>query len=138
MELADTQTLTNLREALDAASRGARRLLWFAEQADVEGYPEIAATFRAAAEIQAGHANGHLEYLAEIGDPDTGLLLRDTGEHLAAAVAAEEIKATTTTPGYVEVARSEGLEEIAEWFETVGRAQERSVDRLKSGRDGLR
>lgn len=138
MELADTQTLANLREALDASSRGARRLVWFAEQADIEGYPEIAATFRAAAEVQAGHANGHLEYLAQFGDPDTGLPLVDTGDHLAAAIAAEHEKATVITPGYAEAARSEGLDEIAEWFETVERAQFRSVDRLEAGRGALR
>lgn len=138
MELADTQTLTNLREALDASSRGARRLIWFAEQADIEGYPEIAATFRAAAEVQAGHANGHLEYLAEFGDPDTGLPLNDTSEHLAAAIAAERQKAEAITPGYVEVAKGEGLGEIAEWFETVERAQQRVVGRLEAGSDSLR
>ncbi len=72
MSLEGTKTHENLKEAFAGESQANRRYLWFAQKADVEGYPDTAALFRSVAEGETGHAHGHLEYLAEVGDPVDG------------------------------------------------------------------
>ena len=72
MSLEGTKTRENLNEAFAGESQANRRSLWFAEKADVEGYPDTSALFRSVAEGETGHAHGHLEYLAQVGDPVTG------------------------------------------------------------------
>ena len=71
-DLNGTKTHENLSEAFAGESQANRRYLWFAQKADIEGYPDAAALFRSVAEGETGHAHGHLEYLAEVGDPASG------------------------------------------------------------------
>ena len=89
MSLNGTKTHENLKEAFAAESQANRRYLWFAQKADVEGYPEAAALFRSVAEGETGHAHGHLEYLATVGDPATGEPIGDTEDNFRSAVAGE-------------------------------------------------
>ncbi|HMY74541.1 MAG TPA: ferritin family protein, partial [Blastocatellia bacterium] len=44
--LAGTQTHDNLKHAFAGESQANRRYLYFARQADVEGYPDVAGLFR--------------------------------------------------------------------------------------------
>ena len=64
--LDSTRTHANLLEAFARESQANRRYLWFAQRADVDGYPEAAALFRSIAESETAHAHGHLEFLAEV------------------------------------------------------------------------
>ena len=57
--LKDTKTEANLKEAFAGESQANRRYLYFAQKADVEGYPDVAALFRSVAEGETGHAFGH-------------------------------------------------------------------------------
>ena len=50
MNLADSETLENLKAAFAGESQANRRYLYFAKVADVEGYPDIAGNFRDTAE----------------------------------------------------------------------------------------
>ena len=68
----DTRTYDNLKEAFARESQASHRYLYFAQKADIEGYPDLAALFRSVADGETGHAFGHLEFLAEVGDPLTG------------------------------------------------------------------
>ena len=61
MSLKGTKTHENLKHAFAGESQANRRYLWFAQKADVEGYPDAAALFRSVAEGETGHAHGHLE-----------------------------------------------------------------------------
>lgn len=70
--LRSSQTHANLKAAFAGESQANRRYLYFAQKADVEGQPDVAAVFRSTAEGETGHAFGHLEFLAEAGDPATG------------------------------------------------------------------
>ena len=45
-KLHGTKTHENLKEAFAGESQANRRYLWFAQKADVEGYPDAAALFR--------------------------------------------------------------------------------------------
>ena len=67
------KTHDNLKEAFAGESQANRRYLYFAQKADVEGYPDVAALFRSVAEGETGHAFGHFDFLAEVGDPVTGV-----------------------------------------------------------------
>ena len=63
-ELKGSKTQDNLKEAFAGESQANRRYLYFAEKADIEGYPDVAALFRSVAEGETGHAFGHFDFLA--------------------------------------------------------------------------
>ena len=50
VELNGTKTHENLKGAFAGESQANRRYLWFAQKADIEGYPDSAALFRSGAE----------------------------------------------------------------------------------------
>lgn len=136
-ELRGSRTEMNLREAFARESQASRRYLYFAQKADVEGLPEIAALLRSVAESETGHAFGHLDFLAEMDDPITGEPTDSTADNLRSAVADERGEAAEMYPDFVQVAREEGFGEIAEWMETLARAEAGHADRLAEGLDGL-
>ena len=77
-ELSTSKTHENLKEAFAGESQANRRYLYFAQKADIEGYPDVAALFRSVAEGETGHAFGHFDHLAEVGDPVTGVACAGT------------------------------------------------------------
>ncbi len=137
MSLKDTQTESNLKEAFGGESMANRRYLYFASKADVEGYNDVSAVFRSTAEGETGHAHGHLEYLEEVGDPATGLPIGPTSDNLNAAIAGETHEYTDMYPGMAKTAREEGFEEIADWFETLARAERSHANRFQKALDTL-
>ncbi len=120
--LKGTETEQNLKEAFAGESQASRRYLYFAQKADVEGFNDVAAVFRSTAEGETGHAHGHLEYLEEMGDLAIGKPIGSTGDNLKAAIASETHEYTDVYPGMARVARQEGFDEIADWFETLAKA----------------
>ena len=136
-QLKGTKTHENLKYAFAGESQANRRYLYFAKQADIEGYPEIAGLFRDTAEGETGHAHGHLDYLKQVGDPATGLPIGETPENLKAAVAGETHEYTDMYPGMARMARDEGFEEIADWFETLAKAEKSHAGRFKKALDAL-
>ena len=137
MSLDGTQTHDNLKAAFAGESQANRRYLYFAKVADIEGYPDIAGNFRDTADGETGHAHGHLDYLRPVGDPATGLPIGETAENLAAAVAGETHEYTEMYPGMAKTAREEGFEEIADWFETLAKAEKAHAGRFQSLLDGI-
>ena len=123
MTLKGSKTEDNLKEAFAGESQANRRYLYFAQKADIEGYNDVAAVFRSTAEGETGHAHGHLEYLEEVGDPATGKPIGETKDNLVSAVAGETHEYTDMYPGMAKTAREEGFEEIADWFETLAKAE---------------
>ena len=87
--------------------------------------------FRSTAEGKTGHAHGHLEYLEEVGDPATGKPIGPTGDILKAAIASEIHEYTDMYPGMARVARQEGFDEIADWFETLAKAGKSHAGRFQ-------
>ena len=135
--LKGTQTEQNLKDAFAGESQANRRYLYFAKVADVEGYPDIAGNFRDTAEGETGHAHGHLEHLEEVGDPATGLPIGETGNNLKAAIAGETHEYTDMYPGMAKTAREEGFDEIADWFETLAKAERSHANRFQKALDTL-
>jgi rubrerythrin len=130
--LKGTKTHANLKAAFAGESQANRRYLYFAKVADVEGYPEVAGNFRDTAEGETGHAHGHLDYLKQVGDPATDLPIGDTAANLKAAVAGETHEYTDMYPGMAKNARDEGFTEIADWFETLAKAEKAHAGRFQT------
>jgi len=130
--LKGTKTHENLKAAFAGESQANRRYIYFAKVADIEGYPDIASNFRETAEGETGHAHGHLDYLKPVGDPATGLPFGDTADNLKAAVAGETHEYTDMYPGMAKTARQEGFSEIADWFETLAKAEKSHAGRFQS------
>ena len=122
-KLKGSKTHDNLKAAFAGESQANRRYLYFAKQADIEGYPEAAGNFRDTAEGETGHAHGHLDYLRKVGDPATDLPIGDTALNLKSAVHGETHEYTDMYPGMAKTARTEGFDEIADWFETLAKAE---------------
>jgi rubrerythrin len=133
-----TKTHENLKAAFAGESQANRRYLYFAKIADVEGYPEVAMNFRETAEGETGHAHGHLDFLKQAGDPATGLPLGDTATNLGAAIAGETHEYTDMYPGMAKTARDEGFKEIADWFETLAKAEKSHAGRFQKMLDSIR
>jgi len=120
-----TKTEQSLKEAFAGESQANRRYLYFANQADIAGANDVAAVFRSTAEGETGHAHGHMEYLIEGGacEPGTGMPAKTVAEALQAAIAGETHEYTDMYPGMAKTARDEGFDEIADWFETLAKAE---------------
>jgi rubrerythrin len=132
-----TKTHDNLKAAFAGESQANRRYLYFANKADVEGQNDVAALFRSTAEGETGHAHGHLEFLEVVGDPATGKPIGPTDKNLAAAIAGETHEYTDMYPGMARTAREEGFDEIADWFETLAKAERSHAGRFQKALDSL-
>jgi rubrerythrin len=129
-ELKGTKTHENLKHAFAGESQANRRYLYFADKADIEGFPEIAGNFRDTAEGETGHAHGHMDYLKPAGDPATGLPFGSTVLNLKSAIEGETYEYTQMYPGFAKTAREEGFAEVADWFETLARAEKSHANRF--------
>ncbi len=135
--LKGTDTEQNLKDAFAGESQANRRYLYFASKADVKGHNDVAAVFRSTAEGETGHAHGHLEYLEETGDPATGLPIGETKQNLEASVAGETHEYSDMYPGMAKKAREEGFDEIADWFETLAKAERSHANRFSKALEEL-
>jgi rubrerythrin len=132
-----SKTHQNLKDAFAGESQANRRYLYFARQADIEGYPDVGGLFRDTAEAETGHAHGHLDFLKPVGDPATDKPIGPTDLNLAAAVAGETYEYTEMYPGMARSARDENFDDVAEWFETLAKAEKSHAGRFQSALDGL-
>jgi len=137
MQLKGSKTEGNLKAAFAGESQANRRYLYFANKADIEGFNDVSAVFRSTAEGETGHAHGHLEYLEASGDPATGLPIGPTADNLKASIAGETHEYTDMYPGMAKTARDEGFDEIADWFETLAKAERSHANKFQRTLDSL-
>ena len=97
----------------------------------------MAAVFRSTAEGETGHAHGHLEYLEAGGRPGHGPADRRDASNLKAAIAGETHEYTDMYPGMAKAARDEGFGEIADWFETLAKAERSHANRFQKALDAI-
>lgn len=131
--LRGTRSETNLKEAFAGESQANRRYMYFARLADIEGFPDIAGLFKDTADAETGHAFGHLDFLKQVGDPVTGVPIGKTEQNLKSAVEGETYEYTQMYPGMAKTAREEGFAELAEWFETLAKAEKSHATRFTKG-----
>lgn len=137
MSLKGSKTEQNLKDAFARECMANLRYLYFAAKADVEGYNDVSAVFRSIAEGETAHAHGHLEYLEEVGDAATGLSVGPTSANLAVAIAAETHEYADMYPEMAKVARAEDFGEIANWFETLAKAERSHAHHFQKALDTL-
>lgn len=138
--LKGTRTEENLNDSYAGESRAYRRYLGLARKADVEGLKDLAAALRSIARGRTAHAHGHLDYLddlAEAGDPATGKAPGPAGDVPREAIASETHDYIDMYAGMVRVARQEGADELADWFETLARAGRSHAGRIRKALDAL-
>ena len=138
MELKESKTAQNLKDAFAGESMANRRYLYFAQKADIEGAPDVASVFRSTAEGETRHAHGHLEYLEEVGDPATGEPMGETEQNLSSAIHGETHEYTDMYPGMARTARDEGFDEIADWFETLAKAEKSHAGKFQRTLDAYK
>jgi rubrerythrin len=131
--LKGTKSLGNLKHAFAGESQANRRYLYFARVADIEGYPDMGGLFRDTAEAETGHAFGHMDFLKEVGDPVTDAPFGSTEKNLKSAIEGETYEYTEMYPGMAKTARTEGFEDLAEWFETLAKAEKSHAGRFTKG-----
>ena len=122
-DLKGSKTEENLKAAFAGESQANRRYLYFASKADVEGQNDVAAFLDLQLKARLVTLMDTFEYLEEVGDPATGLPIGASRDNLKAAVAGETHEYTDMYPGMAKTARDEGFEEIADWFETLAKAE---------------
>ena len=139
-DLKGTQTEQALKDAFAGESKANRRYLYFANNADIMGAPEVANVFRNTAEGETGHAHGHMEYLINggSGDPETGLPASTVEESLESAISGETHEYTDMYPGMAKTARDEGFDEIADWFETLAKAERSHANKFQKTLDAYK
>lgn len=92
-------TKENLAEAFAGESQANRKYLAFAKQAEVDGFPQVARLFRAAAHAETVHAHAHLRAMGGI---------KKTTENLESAIEGEGFEFQTMYPPFLEEAKKEG------------------------------
>src|SRR2546427_3365478 len=135
--LKGTKTHENLKHAFAGESQANRRYLYFARVADIEGYPEVGGLFRDTSEAETGHAFGHMDFLRPVGDPTTDIPFGNTRDNLKSAIEGETYEYTQMYPGMARTAREEGFAEVAQWFETLAKAERSHAGRFTKGLETL-
>jgi rubrerythrin len=136
-QLKGSRTEQCLKDAFAIESQVQLRYTYFANKADLEGKSDVAALFRSSAQGETGHAHGHLEFLEQAGDPATGLPIGTTRQNLEAAVASEAHESTHVYPEMAKTAREEGFDDIADWFETLAKAERSHTIRYEKALNDL-
>ena len=127
-DLRGTKTHENLKAAFAGEAQANRRYLYFARLADSEGHAEVAELFREVAQHETGHAFGHMRFLKDVGDPVTGVPIGTTRQNLTSGYEGETYEATQMYPGFAQVAREEGFEELTKWFESLAKVEKSHAD----------
>jgi rubrerythrin len=92
-------TKENLAGAFAGESQANRKYLAFAKQAEVDGFPQVAKLFRAAAHAETIHAHAHLRAMGGI---------KKTAENLEEAIVGEGFEFQNMYPPYLAEAQKEG------------------------------
>jgi rubrerythrin len=91
--------MDDLKAAFAGESQANRRYIAFADQAEKEGYPNIARLFRAVAAAETVHALSHFRTMGAV---------NSTMENLEAAIAGENYEVNTMYPDFLADAKEEG------------------------------
>jgi len=121
-ELKGTKTEKNLMEAFAGESQARNKYTYFAGKAKKEGFEQIAAIFQETADNEKEHAKLWFKQLCG-GDIPT------TAENLKAAAGGEHEEWTAMYKRMAEEARSEGFDQIAFLFESVGKIEKEHEER---------
>lgn len=120
-------TLENLQTAFDGESNAHARYLAFAEQADKEGYLQVATLFRAAARAESIHAENHAAEIKALGaKPQANIqtpAVKTTKENLEVAIKGETYERDVMYPDFYRQARNAGIAGAVQTFNYASAAE---------------
>lgn len=127
MKTKGTQTEKNLLIAFAGESQARNRYTYFAGQAKKEGLVQISDIFMETAEQEKEHAKRFFKFLeggeVEIQAVFPAGIIGSTADNLKAAAAGEHEEWSHLYPGFAHTAREEGLEAVAQVFESISVAE---------------
>lgn len=122
MELKGTKTEANLLAAFAGESQARNKYTYYASKARKEGYNQIADIFEATAGNEREHAKMWFKLLHGGNVPDTITNLKD-------AAAGENYEWTDMYAEFAKVAKEEGFDTIAFWFNEVAKIEKEHEER---------
>lgn len=133
MELKGSQTEKNILTAFASESQARNRYTYFASQAKKDGFIQVSAIFAETADQEKEHAE-RLFKLLEGGEVEVTAafpagVIGSTAENLKASAGGENFEWTEMYPGFANVAREEGFDEIAGIFEAIAVAEKQHEKR---------
>ena len=130
MKRPEIKTMANLEAAFAGESMAHIKYRYFAKIARAAGDEATAKVFEETADQEVQHAFGHLDLLYPKAEMTPQRCLQ-------MAIEGETYEYTEMYPGFAKTAREEGFEEIAEWFETLARAERSHAGRFQKGLDSM-
>ncbi|MCX7781427.1 MAG: rubrerythrin family protein [Negativicutes bacterium] len=109
-----SKTEENLAAAFEGESQANRKYLAYAQQAEAEGYAQVAKLFRVIAAAETIHAHTHFRNNGGI---------RSTAENLQAAINGETYEFTKMYPPFIEKAEEEGHTAATRGFKLANEAE---------------
>lgn len=133
MDLKGSRTEKNILTAFAGESQARNRYTYFASKAKKEGLVQISDIFAETADQEKEHAK-RLFKLLEGGELDIQAafpagVIGTTAENLKAGAGGEHYEWTEMYPGFAEVAREEGFDNIAKIFEAIAVAEKQHEKR---------
>ncbi len=95
----NAMTEESLKAAFAGESQAAEKYMVYSEQAEEEGYPNVARLFRAISFAETRHARNHLRVMKGVGA---------TADNLRAAFEGESFEIDEMYPAYAEIAKLQG------------------------------
>ena len=126
----EIKTLANLEAAFAGESMAHIKYRYFAKLAREMGDEDTARAFETTADQEVMHAFGHLDLLY----PKATMT---PAKALQIAIDGETYEYTEMYPGFAKTARDEGFEEVAEWLETLARAEKSHAGRFGKGLENV-
>lgn len=114
MQLKGSKTEEHLRRAFTRELHAQAYYLYYAEAARTAGLEQVAEMFLATAKNEAEHAWHEFQFLNGAGD---------TVANLKMAIGREHEEATLLYPEAARIAREEGFDEVADFFERMGKVE---------------
>jgi rubrerythrin len=118
----------NLKEAFAGESQANRKYAAFAEQAESDGFRNVAKLYRAASEAEAIHARKMIRVLGGVGT---------TMENLKKSVEGETHEFKSLYPAFIKEAESEKKSEAVTAFTYAMKAEEVHADLYKKAMDAI-
>jgi rubrerythrin len=139
---ADAITLANLQTAYNGEANAHVRYTAFAEQAEAEGYQQVATLFRAAALAEQIHRDNHAKVIQQMGAEPQATLekpeVKSTEENLQTALKGETYEQETMYPQFMAQARKAGNQAAVETFEYAAAAEREHATYYAQAKDNLK
>lgn len=133
--LKGSQTEKNLLLSFAGESQARNRYTYFAGKARKEGYVQIASIFEETANQEKEHAKRFFQFLEggeiEVTGAFPAGVIGSTLENLIASAAGEKYEYREMYPGFAEIARNEGFEQIAAVWDAVSVAEKQHEKRYR-------